>query len=426
MRNKKKKEKLQFPAGFYWGAAGSAHQVEGGNVNDWSVWEKKNAGRLAREARSRWRPWQQRKFPEMFREANYISGQAADHYSRYEADFFLAKSLGHNAHRFCVEWSRIEPECGRFDQKELNHYKAVVKALRKRGLEPFATLWHFSLPLWVAKNKGVMNRDFPAWFSRYAQKVVKSLGVEVKFYLTINEPEVLFLNAFWRRCWPGSTARRTPWNAWKYLKQLQKAHAAVYDKLKKLNPELKISWANNLDSWQSYNKQALGDRISARFMEYFRNDYIFNLAKGKRDFVAVQNYFHNRASFPFKVRHQKEDVSDLGWGIYPPGIYLVLKRLNLDDGRGGKLPVYITENGLADSTDRKRARFIRDNLYWISRAIDEGIDVRGYFYWSLTDNFEWDKGFWPRFGLVEVDYKTQERKARGSAREYAKIIKDNS
>ncbi len=148
---------------------------------------------------------------------------------------------------------------------------------------------------------------------------------------------------------------------------------------------------------------------------------MLRLTRGYNDYLTVQYYFHNRFKFPRKVNVGDRPITDLGWEIYPKGLYNILIHL-----KRYKLPIYITENGLADVTDSQRVAFIREHLYWTHRAIAEGTDVRGYLYWSLLDNFEWDKGFWPRFGLVEINYKTQERKIRPSAYEYAKICKENS
>jgi len=145
-----KNTKSNFPSGFYWGAATSAHQVEGGNINDWSRWEKQNAGKLAKKAGRHWNVQHKKKFPEMLNPENYISGKACDHYNHYEEDFDIAKKLGHNAHRFSIEWSRIEPEEGKFNQNEIEHYRKVIRALKERNLEPFVTLWHFTCPTWFA------------------------------------------------------------------------------------------------------------------------------------------------------------------------------------------------------------------------------------------------------------------------------------
>ncbi len=161
----------KFPAGFFWGAATSSHQVEGGNVNDWSEWEKANAQRLAKEAKQKWQPWQQERFPEMFDPQNYISGRACDHYNRHEEDFDIAKQLGHNAHRFSIEWSRVEPEEGKFNEEAIEHYRKVILSLRARGFEPFVTLWHWTNPLWIHDIGGPENKKFPLYFSRYAKYV---------------------------------------------------------------------------------------------------------------------------------------------------------------------------------------------------------------------------------------------------------------
>ena len=172
------------------GAATSAHQVEGGNRNDWSEWEKAHAEKLAREAKTKYEKWQQEKFPEMFDSANYISGTAADHYNRYEEDFDIAKSLGHTAHRFSIEWSRIEPEEGKWNEEAIEHYRSVIKALRARGMEPFVTLWHWTNPAWTEKYGGWEGEKIPQLFIRYVDRVVSEFKNDVKFWLVFNEPNV--------------------------------------------------------------------------------------------------------------------------------------------------------------------------------------------------------------------------------------------
>src|SRR3989344_7242602 len=184
--------KFQFPKGFYWGSATSAHQVEGGNHNDWSEWEKENAKRLAREAEGRFgylSNWTKIKI-EAQNPQNYISGRACDHYNRYEEDFDTVKSLGHNAHRFSIEWSRIEPEEGKFNEKEIEHYRNVIKALRARGIEPFVTLWHWTQPIWIADIGGWENKKTIDHFLRYIEKIVGELKENVKFWIVLNEPNI--------------------------------------------------------------------------------------------------------------------------------------------------------------------------------------------------------------------------------------------
>lgn len=171
--------KLEFPKNFYWGSATSAHQVEGNNHNDWTEWELKNAKRLVEKARQSpptggWPDYILNKYPNPLQEENYISGRACDHYNRFREDFDIAKSLGHNAHRFSIEWSRIEPEEGKFNEKEIEHYRQVISALKERGIEPFVSLWHWTNPIWFAKRGGWLNKNSPKYFERYSNKISRS------------------------------------------------------------------------------------------------------------------------------------------------------------------------------------------------------------------------------------------------------------
>lgn len=410
---------FKFPDGFLWGAATSAHQVEGGTHNDWSEWEKANAARLACEAEEKFGNlpiWPDIK-EEATKQANYISGKAADHYNRFREDFDIAKSLGHNAHRFSIEWSRIEPEEGKFDEKEIEHYRDVIKALRARGLEPFLTLWHWTLPLWVQNRGGIIAKDFPRYFQNYTRYIASTLP-EVKFWMTLNEPTSVIANSYFVGVWP--PGKRSLPGILKAYRNLAKAHVLAYRVIHELVPYAEVGFGNLMKDIEPRRKKSL-DRISAWIADYWANERFFKLIGNTNDYVGLQYYFHDRVRFLYHVENENKEISDLGWELYPEGIYHVLKKVK----KFGK-PVYITENGLADANDTKRAKFIREHLIWVAKAISEGVDVCGYFHWSLLDNFEWDKGFWPRFGLVEVDYKTQERKIRPSAFEYKKIIESNS
>ncbi|MDR3559120.1 MAG: glycoside hydrolase family 1 protein [Candidatus Pacebacteria bacterium] len=412
------KQKLKFPDGFLWGAATSAHQVEGGNKNDWSEWEKANAKRLAEEAPKKHADWQVKKFPEMLTPENYISGAACDYYNRFEEDFDIAKSLSHNAHRFSIEWSRIEPEEGKFDEQEIEHYRKVIKAVLARGMEPFVTIWHWTNPLWLAEKGGPENRKFAFYFARYAKFVVEKLGEDVKFWITLNEPTSVIAAAYSTGYWPPQ--KKNPIVALKVYKILAKAHNQAYREMKKINSDWKVGFSNILQYIEPNDEHNLLDKLSVKVTNYFSNQKFLNLVGSNQDFLAVQYYFHKKIKFPFKQTNENKTRTDMGWEIYPEGIYHLIKNLQKYN-----LPIYITENGLADVDDTKRDKFIKDHLKWTHKAISEGVDVRGYFHWSLLDNFEWDKGFWPRFGLVEIDYKTLERKIRPSAREYAKICQEN-
>jgi beta-glucosidase len=394
--------KLEFPKEFYWGAATSSHQVEGGNYDDWTEWEMKNAKIKSQNAQLRsWPDYILNKYPNPLQEENYISGRACDHYHKFEEDFNVAQSLGHNAHRFSIEWSRIEPEEGKFNEKEIAHYQRVVNSLHQHGLEPFVTLWHWTIPVWFRDKGGWLNKDASKYFERYVEKVLRSLKA-VKFWITLNEPNVYTICSFLNGSWPPQN--KSIFKYFKVLKNLARAHKNAYKIIKETDPAARVGIAKN----NSYFKNIPGGN-------YFRNQYFLRKIKKEQDFIGL-NYYKSLL-FP------KKDLplSDLGWRIYPKGIYYVLKDL-----KKYNLPVYVTENGLADVRDEKREKFIKDHLRWIHQAIQGGVDVRGYFYWSLLDNFEWDKGFWPRFGLVAIDYRTMERKIRQSALEYTKICKSNT
>lgn len=407
----------QFPKGFFWGAATSAHQVEGGNRNDWTEWEIENAKLKVQSAKLRKFPdYILQRYPNPLQEENYISGKACDHYNRYEEDFDSAKSLGHNAHRFSLEWSRIEPEEGTFDEKEIEHYRKVIQALRFRGIEPFVTLWHWTLPLWLRDKGGVLAKDFSFSFERYASYVAEALP-EARYWMTVNEPEIYAFNSYYRGLWPPQRTGSISFFRATYALNL--AHQRAYRALKKNRSDIKIGVAVNESYFESAGVVVNdilkwgADRVwNWRFLRHVQHEL---------DFIGCNYYFHNRIDYGFN-KNENKHVSDMGWELYPEGLHQVLCSL-----KQFKKPVYITENGVADARDSMRADFIRESLRSTLNALRSGVDVRGYFYWSLLDNFEWDKGFWPRFGLVEVDYSTAggetlERTIRPSAREYKKII----
>ena len=405
-----------FPKDFLWGAATSSHQVEGGNRNDWSEWEAANADRLAHEAEKRFGhlpSWPMIK-EQATKPENYISGSACDHYHRFREDFDIAKSLGHNAHRFSIEWSRIEPEEGKFDEKEIEHYGDVIRALRDRGMEPFVTLWHWTLPVWLRDKGGVHASRFPYYFQRYAEKVAHSFKHEIRFWITVNEPEIYALNAYARGVWPPQ--KRGMINFFRTTYALNLAHQEAYRVLKGINADFEIGASLNMAHFESAAGLVnnilkwCADRVwNRRFLWHIQREL---------DFIGLNHYFHNRINYGFN-RNENKHTSDMGWELYPEAIYHVLHDL-----KKYNKPIYITENGLADAGDKNRAWFIQETLKQVSLAMREGVEVHGYFHWSLLDNFEWDKGFWPRFGLVEIDYKnkTLERKIRPSAWEYKKII----
>lgn len=398
---------------FFWGAATSSHQVEGNTKNDWSEWEKLAAGKSKTSANKKtWPDYLLKKYPGPLQDENYISGSASGHYNKFKDDFKIAKDLGHNAHRISLEWSRIEPKEGTFDPTAVEHYRKVIKSLKDNGLEPFVTIWHWTLPLWLKNKNGVLNKNFPAYFEKYAEKVTGEFNNDVKFWITINEPSVYTAKSYLKGIWPPQ--KKNPFSFWLCRSNLIKAHKKAYLKIKSLAPTASVGLSENIVYFESAGGPV--NNILKFLASWFWNHYLFK--RIRLDFIGLNYYFHSRINYGLN-KNKNVVVSDMGWEICPEGIYRAIKDL-----ARYKLPIYITENGLADARDILRENFIKDHVNWARKALEEGADVRGYFYWSLVDNFEWDKGFWPRFGLVEIDYKTMNRSIRKSAWVYKSIIDD--
>lgn len=407
---------MPFPKNFLWGAATASHQVEGDNHNDWSEWEKENAARLARESRAAfaWNPNWKKFEREATDPTNYISGTACDHWNRYKEDFDIMRELGLNAYRFSIEWSRIEPEAGQFDEAALRHYREVLAALRARGIEPFVTLWHWTLPLWLAEKGGVLAPDFPKYFEAYAEKIVTALGGDIRFWVTLNEPDVVSSHAYFKGSWPPQ--KKSLLSFFQALRQLVKAHRLAYAVIKRHLPAATIGIAKH-NVWFEATGRRIVNRILKKIADMAWNHWFLKQIADTQDFIGLNHYSHNRIDWGYN-QNKNLVQTDFGWEYYPESLYHALVELK----SYGK-PIYVTENGIADASDELRKKFIPAALGAMERAIGEGTDVRGYFYWSLLDNFEWDKGYWPRFGLVAVDRTTQKRIVRESARIYGTLIK---
>jgi beta-glucosidase len=243
-------------------------------------------------------------------------------------------------------------------------------------------------------------------------------GNLVDFWITINEPLVYAAKGYLEGLWP--PRKRNPLLFLRVLQNQVMAHRRVYEIFHR-RPEIKVGIAKNNQFFEPYDKNSFFDRAVAKIADYFWNHWFLGKIKHCLDFIGLNYYFHNVIAFPLYIQNENHIVSDIGWEIYPSGIFHTLVGL-----KRYQKPIYITENGVADAKDLLRKDFIRDHLFWVHKAIQEGTDVRGYFHWSLMDNFEWEKGFEPRFGLVEIDYNTLERKIRSSAYYYAEICKNNS
>lgn len=402
----------KFPDGFYWGAATASYQVEGGIEQcDWA--EAAREGRVP------------------------PCGRACDHYSQYKADFDLAKELGHTAHRFSVEWARIEPEEGRFDPEAIAHYRAVLQSLNERGIKPFVTIWHFTLPLWFTEKGGFERSDSPDIFARFAAHVVEELGDLCEHFSTMNEPNVFGSNGWLRGSWPpfkrfavtdmvsitnsgrmyeskASKGLRPFFLYLRVMKNLALSHNAAYTAIKQVSPETEVSVVKHVivfaANWNPLNK------IKAALANYAWTSIFMNRVKNHTDSIGLNYYFYTQFG---DTRQWKK--TDMDWNFAPEHIYDALMRLN----RYNK-PLFVSEGGLADHDDSDRAEYITKQVEGTWRAIQAGADVRGHLYWSLMDNYEWALGFEKQFGLIKINYDTLEREVRPSAYVYKEIIDNNA
>lgn len=442
--------KFKFPKKFLWGSATAAYQVEGGIENDWSQYMRDHAefkaknsdieykdqvGMVGRFDSDIWSKFSgQASKPE-----NYIAGKASDHYNRYKEDLKIAaEQLHHNAYRFSIEWSRIEPKEGEFNQDAIDHYREKIKFMKSLGIEPLVTLLHFTQPVWIGDMGGWMNKKTIMYYERYCKKIVKEYSDLVTNWITINEPAVYTTASHIAGDFP--PGKKLGLRGLTVVNNLIKAHKRVYKTIKKTNSDSQVGVAKQLTDIKVH-RTAFPLAPLVWIYDWLFNIRFTNNVKDHVDFIGINYYMRIDLTFTkllsglyilvFKkfdqkvreVKHSTKEVigiSDMGWYLYPEGLYRVLKRY----WKKYKKPIIITEHGLADAGDRIRKRYLRESFEYMHKAIEEGVDVRGYMHWSLLDNYEWDKGFWPRFGLIEVDFETQERRVRDSARWYADVAKN--
>jgi beta-glucosidase len=414
---------LTFPDGFYWGCATSSHQVEGNNRNNqWWAWEQEGGNILD----------------------GTTSGLACDHYNRFDEDFALAKELGQNAHRFSIEWSRIEPEEGRWDEKEVEHYRRVMESLHAHGLTPFVTLHHFTNPIWLEEKGGWLSEKSPDLIARFAGYMAKQLGDSVPFWLTINEPSVVPAACYLAGRHP--PAKRDLEMTMRAARHILIAHGQMYQAIRENAPHNpQIGPVLNMIDVQAASDSD-EDRQAAQLFDGYWNTYWLEGIekgvsgppagggeevpglKGTWDIIGLNNYSRSVIGAgrpPMGVRQvpprPDAETSTMGWEVYPEGFYRVQARLK----PYGK-PVYITENGIGTDDDEQRRRFIIRSLQQTHRAISEGVDIRSYLHWSFQDNFEWAEGFRQKFGLIAMEEGTRNRLPRPSAEMFREIATANA
>ena len=426
-------EKMSFPISFIWGTATAAHQVEGNCTNNWSEFEKGSKTDGIPNIRN-----------------NQRSGIACDHWNRYSEDIQLIKELGVSHYRFSVEWSKIQPTQGIYDQDVLNHYSEMIDRLIENNITPVLTLHHFTHPLWFDKLGAFENKENINLFVSFCERVFNEYSNKVDYWCTINEPAVIATQGYFNGLFPpGKTDSQL---SAVVLKNLLDAHVQAYHSLKKLEngTKVKIGLVKNINQFDPWRRWHILDWMISYFANHFFNgstiDFlrtgVFKIripglawicyenpkAINSTDYFGLNYYSHNHLKLklslkePFTLKYQKNDVmTDMPYTIYGEGLYRAIQSVSVLD-----IPILITENGIADAEDSRRELYIKRYLYAVSKAIKDGYNVIGYFYWSLMDNFEWAFGYDMKFGLFSVDFETQERSLRNGSKTYIHIVNNNN
>lgn len=417
---------MAFPKGFLIGASTAAHQVEGNNIHsDY---------------------WAQEQLPHSsFTEP---SGIACDHYNRYEEDIKLMAQAGLNAYRFSIEWARVEPEEGQFDEEAIEHYRRVIACCRENGVEPIVTLMHFTSPVWLIRKGGWEAESTIHDFRRYAEYVTQKLGHELRYICTINEANMgLQLAAISRRFrLMAEQAKRAPkaegtvqvgMNFEKMMENMKyaaaenaqvfgtpnpqvfvssrtpegdtlvfRAHQAAREGIKAIYPQIRVGITLSLHDLQALpgGEQYAEDAWDEEFRHYL--PYI----QGD-DFLGVQNYTRTQYGPQGQLPcPEGAELTQMEYEFYPEALEHVIRKVYADF----KGDMIVTENGIATADDSRRVEFIRRALHGVENCVGDGIPVKGYCHWSLMDNFEWQKGFSMTFGLMAVNRETMERKPKES------------
>ena len=418
---------MAFPKGFFIGAATAAHQVEGNNIHsDY---------------------WAQEQLPHTsFAEP---SGLACDHYNRYEEDIRLLAEAGLNAYRFSIEWARIEPEEGKFDEGEIEHYRKVIACCKEKGVEPIVTLLHFTSPLWLIRKGGWEAESTVEDFRRYATYVTEKLGSELNYICTINEANMgLQLAAISKRfqlmaqqaAQKAKSAEGTVQVGMNFEKMMEnmkfaamenaqvfgtpqpqifvssrtpegdklvfRAHQAAKAAIKALYPNIRVGITLSMHDLQALPggerfAEEAWDEEFRHYLPYIKDD----------DFLGVQNYTRTQYGPQGQLPcPESAELTQMDYEFYPEALEHVLRKVH-EDFKGDLI---VTENGVAVSDDSRRVEFIRRALQGVENCLADGIPVKGYCYWSLMDNFEWQKGYSMTFGLIAVDRSTMERHPKES------------
>jgi beta-glucosidase len=400
------------PKGFLWGAATAGHQVEGNNVNSdtWLLEQLK---------------------PSPFMEP---SGDACDHYHRFEADIALLAKLGFNTYRFSLEWARIEPAKGQFSAAEREHYRRVAGACRQHGLTPVITFNHFTVPRWFAAQGGWENPESPVLFARYCEYAVQGVGDLAGVAGTFNEPNIGLLLHWMLPPFILDQMRQAMVDAAKacgsagfssaqfgrqdvMLPNLIEAHRQGYAAIKAGPGDFPVGLSLAMMDDQTVGENSRRDEKRAQCYQPW-----LDVLKTTGDFVGVQTY--SRALIDAKGQMQPPkgvELTQTGEEFSPQALGATIRYAHAATGK----PIYVTENGIATEDDTRRVAYIHEALKGVKACLSDGLPVKGYIHWSLMDNFEWVFGYGPKFGLVAVDRATQVRTPKPSAGVLGAIARAN-
>ncbi|MGZ6392245.1 MAG: glycoside hydrolase family 1 protein [Ktedonobacterales bacterium] len=439
---------LRFPEEFIWGVGSSSHQMEGNTTNNqWHAWEERG-GILSGDR----------------------AGLACNWWNNAEEDFDRAREMGVNGMRISLEWSRLEPEDGRWDEAAFARYRQMLRGLQRRGIEPLVTLHHFTEPLWLAREGGFASAKSPLYFERYAAKCVEELGDLCDFWCTVNEPNVYVGLGYLLGLFPPGR-KNALLTSMRVLSNLLRAHAGAYNAIHARQSHARVGLAHHICLFDPGQENAPLDKLLASVCDVATNDLVLDaLTRGRFrggrhllsgdlsgvrdtfDYIGVNYYYRLMVGLNFYRQSQQEtqaarathalhaastslvgsavehpdDQMDAGsMGdlrvIYPDGIGRALRKV-----AGLGRPIYVTENGFADASDAKRPSALLRTLTALQQEIEQGLDVRGYYHWSLVDNFEWVDGWSINFGLIALDPLTQKRTLRPSAELYGRICRANA
>lgn len=386
-----------FPEGFVWGTATAAHQIEGGNVNnDWWAWEHD---------------------PDS--PATEPSGDACDSWLRWSEDVDVIEEIGFDTYRFSIEWSRIEPAPGEWSGAAIANYRRLCEALLDARVEPTITFHHFTTPRWVAAEGGWAEPRTAERFAAFCRRAAGELGDVMRRACTLNEPNIVSVAGYLAGGFPPGVqdveARR------RVNGVFVDAHRRAADAVREAAPGVPVGITVAMTDYQPAEG---GEAKLARIRHRMEDEFLE--ATSGDDFIGVQTYTRSRIGpdGALPVPDGAPMVDTMGYEYYPPALANTLRYAW--GFTGGRTPLLITENGLSSVDDERRIAYLRKALQGVLDCLDEGIDVRGYTYWSLLDNFEWNHGYEPRFGLVEVDRETFERRPKPSARWLSEVIRANA